>query len=311
VGRLSFDPLDFSRQDSKTQLATLLDLVELPFDPSELDVERKTIFEQRTEVNRDAKALHARLSALPYPVHGLPEDEVSAADLLTEIREAQEQIDSNRRVRDDLGQFEGRLRDSKMNVQNLELRLEEARREVEQAGQAYAACFEVAEQLVDPDIQAIGMRVEQIEETNRQIRDAKARREIELEVEYHSISAGALTDRLMELDQRKAEGLKAAKMPLPDLGFDESGVIYKGVPFKQCSSAEQLRVSVAIAMAMNPTVRVILIRDASLLDSENMALIEEMAGERDMQVWLERVDESGEIGIVIEDGLVTSHGEVV
>ena len=33
-----------------------------------------------------------------------------------------------------------------------------------------------------------------------------------------------------------------------------------------------------------------------------MAEVERMAAERDMQVWVERVDETGKVGIVIEDG---------
>jgi hypothetical protein len=37
-----------------------------------------------------------------------------------------------------------------------------------------------------------------------------------------------------------------------------------------------------------------------------MRLIEEMAAEQDFQVWIERVDESGTVGVVIEDGQVAS-----
>lgn len=97
-----------------------------------------------------------------------------------------------------------------------------------------------------------------------------------------------------------------AEFPVDGLGFDDSGVTYQGVPFAQASAAEQLRVSVAIAMALNPTVRVIRIADGSLLDSENVALIGEMAADRGYQVWLETVRDAGADGpgIVIEDGQV-------
>ena len=91
---------------------------------------------------------------------------------------------------------------------------------------------------------------------------------------------------------------------MPGLGFDDDGVTLDGVPFAQASAAEQLRVSVAMAMALNPKVRIIRITDGSLLDSENLALIEEMAGANGFQVWIERVDESGAVGVVIEDGEV-------
>ena len=66
------------------------------------------------------------------------------------------------------------------------------------------------------------------------------------------------------------------------------------------------RVSVAMAMALNPEVRVIRITDGSLLDSENLRVIGEMASAGDFQVWVERVDESGKVGITIEDGEVVA-----
>jgi len=57
-------------------------------------------------------------------------------------------------------------------------------------------------------------------------------------------------------------------------------------------------------MALNPTVRVLRVTDGSLLDSENLALLADMAQQQNVQVWIERVDESGTVGVVIEDGRV-------
>ena len=66
--------------------------------------------------------------------------------------------------------------------------------------------------------------------------------------------------------------------------------------------AQQLRASVAIAMAANPKLRVIRVRDGSLLDERAMRLLAEMADAHDCQVWIERVDTSGSVGFVLEDG---------
>ena len=103
-----------------------------------------------------------------------------------------------------------------------------------------------------------------------------------------------------------ARAVAAAHMPIEGLAFDDEGVTYNGLPFRQCSASEQLRVSVAMCMAVNPTVRVIRITDGSLLDSDSLALIAEMAGANDFQVWCEVVDESGQLGITIEDGSVVA-----
>ena len=59
-----------------------------------------------------------------------------------------------------------------------------------------------------------------------------------------------------------------------------------------------------LAMAANPELRVIRIKDGSLLDSENLALIDEIAKGGDFQVWIECVDGSGKMGFYIEDGRV-------
>ena len=91
-------------------------------------------------------------------------------------------------------------------------------------------------------------------------------------------------------------------MPVPGLGFDDTGVTLAGLPFNQTGQAEQIGASAAIAAALNPKLRVMLIRDGSLLDRHSLAILAEMAEAHDMQVWLERVTDGQPVGIVIEDG---------
>ena len=93
-------------------------------------------------------------------------------------------------------------------------------------------------------------------------------------------------------------------MPVDGLGFDDGIVLLAGIPFSQASSAEQLRVSVAMGLAMNPTLKLLLIRDGSLLDVDSRRLIAEMAEAADAQVWMECVEENEATTIVIEDGAV-------
>jgi len=108
------------------------------------------------------------------------------------------------------------------------------------------------------------------------------------------------------LDKTKAAALAKAKFPVDGLGFDDSGVTYQNVPFDQASSAEQIRVSLGMAIALNPKLRVIRILDGSLLDDDNLKMISDAAAEHDFQVWIERVGDNGSVGIVIEDGQVSA-----
>lgn len=98
--------------------------------------------------------------------------------------------------------------------------------------------------------------------------------------------------------------LEEASFPVVGLGFDEDGVTFEGVPLDQASQAQRVRVSVAMGIAMNPELRVLLVRDASLLDDESMGMIAQMAEDADAQLWLERVGDGDAGAIIIEDGAV-------
>ena len=115
----------------------------------------------------------------------------------------------------------------------------------------------------------------------------------------------SITKQIEHLDKVKKDAFLEAKFPVEGLSVDADGVTYNGIPFGQCSSAEQLKVCVAIATALNPKIRVIRVADASLLDEESMQMIQTLAEEQDIQIWLERVtDGKDPVGVVIEDGTV-------
>ena len=55
-------------------------------------------------------------------------------------------------------------------------------------------------------------------------------------------------------------------------------------------------------MAGNPQLKVIRVRDGSLLDEEGLTILAKMAEERDFQVWIERCTNGGPIGFELRDG---------
>jgi hypothetical protein len=299
VGRLSFDPLAFAQQDGKTQLATLLDLVDLPFDPAQMDAKRRAAFDERTAINRDVKQLEGQLAGMPEAPAGLPAEEVSAADLLAKARSAQ--------------QYQDRAVHLRSQHATAVQRVEQAARELEAAKEAEESAAALVREIPEnlPDPAQYETQLAELEQTNAAVRAAKARTEVLRLLDNARGFSQSLTDQLAAIDATRAQAMAEAKMPIDGLGFDEDGVTYQGMPFKQASAAEQLRVSVAMAMALNPKVRVIRITDGSLLDSTNLALIEQMAADRDFQVWIERVDETGTVGILIEDGQVATTTELV
>lgn len=311
VGRLSFDPLAFASMDAKTQLTALMDVVELGIDPAKLDADRLSIFNERTTVNRALKQLEGQLAGMPAPATDTPAEEVSAAAIMAEFQKANAQASNNNQERRVLAEVEAQEQAADSRAQRisdqielLAVQLDEAQDALRKHTASKNAMAAKVAALVDPDLSGYRDRLAAVESTNRAVRAAKQRAQVAAQVKATKAESDALTAKIDAIDEKKSAAMKAAKFPVTGLAFDEYGVTYKAIPFKQCSSAEQLRVSLAMAMALNPKLRVIRITDGSLLDSDNMALISEMAAERDYQVWVERVDDSGTVGIVIEDGMV-------
>lgn len=289
VGRLAFDPLEFTRLSAKAQRDALLGLVDLPFDLAAIDQERTALFDERTDVGRRGKAI----GDIPAEVAGVPTEEVSSADILAELRSAQATVDARRAVQD-------RVRRADSEVTRIEGELRAARREADAAVALFGELDEA------PDVEVIEQRLASVDETNRAVRANAEAREKRTRHEALVAEYKTLTDKIEWLDKTKADGLAAASFPVPGLGFDESGVTLDGVPFSQASSAEQIRVSLAMAMSLNPRLKVVHIRDGSLLDADSLALIAGMAAERDYQVWIERVGDADEGAVIIEDGEVAA-----
>lgn len=282
IGKLSFDPLAFAQSDPKAQLATLIDLADLDFDPDENARLRKEAYEDRTIVNRDVKRIQAQIDSLPN-VTQLGQ-RVDVAALSAEIQTA-----------------------TQISERKAALLEEHARNKAEIERLTTRQAEIVAEGSALPKTRPLEVLVEemsQADEINKicDVDDQRTRLLGDLASQQAVVADHNASIELC--DKIKAEGIARAKFPVDGLGFDDEGVLYNGVPFQQASAAERLRVSVAMAMAMNPKIRVIRITDGSLLDSDNMRMIEEMAKDQDFQVWVEKVDESGEVGVVIEDGEV-------
>lgn len=295
LGSLTFDPLAFGRMDPKEKARTLRLLVGL--DVTDIELERKAAFDRRTEVGRAGKTAAAQLAAVP--VVEAPEEEVSIVDLMRSASTARAANAETANVRATLDKAAAAHEEAKR-------RLELAQQGLAQAEAAHAAATLVWDQTPAPvDVEAIEMQIAAADDTNRAVRAAAARRKQAEGVDALRAEHEALTKKIAELDARKAELLAAARFPVEGLSVDGDQVTFHKLPLEQASSAEQLRVGLAVAAALNPTLRVVLVRDGSLLDDASLELVATWAAEQKMQVLMERVarPEDG-VGIVIEDGEV-------
>lgn len=300
VGAMSLDPLAFTRLPARQQREALLDLVDLDVDLDALETERAALYTERTEVGREGKALGDIVVD-----DTLPAEETSMQRLIADLHDAQEHNDRIEQVRREYSatcdRFEAaakRVEDLRHRLEALEADLAAARQQKERADAALAASN------APIDTGAIEARMRTVETENAKIRANNAARDRAAEAEALRSQYQDLTSRITAIDNRKARALASARFPVDGLGFDDAGVTYRGVPFSQASGAEQIRVSVAMAMALNPRLRVLRIMDGSLLDAEAMDAIRTQVADADFQLWIERVGNADDGAVVIEDGQV-------
>lgn len=299
LGKLTFDPLAFSRMEPKKQLEAIRGIVKLDVDIDKIDDDFKLMFEARTGLNRVIKSLDAQAAALTVAAD-TPDTQVDISALINELEAAGEK---NTRIESVKSSFTNKL-------QEITHCLSEAKRL-----RAFADGIEATATELQSEMSQIVID-EPIDTAELKAKIAIARNvndQVAVKVHRDGLYKQAKLNRqgVEDLEVKMQDGLAtrrkaiaAAKMPIEGLSFGDGQVVYNNLPLDQASSAEKLRVSVAVAMAANPKLKVIRIQDGALLDDASMKILADMAAASDYQVWIETVHSNNQQAIVMEEGEV-------
>jgi hypothetical protein len=305
MGDLTFDPLGFILMKPADQVSQLKRLAGLDFD--KLDEQRAALFADRTAVNRDGKAAEARVGTLvSKPANMEP---INTSKLAADYEKAMEHNRRHERLVQAAKDAETSADESERRCQELQDELSKAqatRMQLQDLAQLKARELNAVKLL------AVGSLSEQMgkaETHNDAIVAYHGYEQRQKEADLLAASSGDLTERIEKLDEQKQTMLAEAKFPVKGLTFDAAGVSFKGIPLSQASSAEQLRIGVAIGLAQKPRARIMLCRNGSLLDDKSLQLLHDIAEEFDAQVFVERVaEEASPNAVFIEDGEVCETG---
>ncbi len=325
IGKIAFDPLAFSRMKPKDQFDQLRKLVKIDVDIDKLDEQNRSDFEKRTDINREVKSMQSR-AEVSFPAN-LPAEKIDISALSEQVEKAathnkERELEENRRagvarqiqnLLEKASDDDAAVAHLKCEIKALEERI--AKREADAASRRKAAGdlkneLDRKQPIPDAiDVTDIRKKINDAVAINSLISRREDNKALLAQISEKRAAADALTDAIEAREKAKAAAIASAKFPVPGLGFGSNEVLLNGVPFEQGSSAEQLRASCAIAMATNPEIRVITIRDGSLLDDASMAVLGELAKGNDFQLWIEVVDTSGTVGVVLEDGVVVADNQ--
>lgn len=320
IGKLSFDPLSFVSEEPKRQDAILRQIVGL--DVTDLEDKRKAAYERRTHWNREHKAALIRIETMPLAAReGAPAVEIPMKSISDEMLKAEEyrkladeaaraveasrtrfasleaqcqtryaRIDELNKqitiVQKELVKLEGQHQDEEKNLEALSIT----------AGSAMLAV---------PDVALIRKKLTEVEELNAKHRAYSAWLKAKEDATVIEGKAKVEDDAVKQFEQAKEDALRAVKFPVEGLGFGADGVTFNDIPFKQASTAEQIKVSVAVGFALNPGLKLLLVRNGNALDEDSMKIVAAQAEEAGGQILMEYVTkDAGQVSVMIEDGHV-------
>lgn len=286
IGKLTFDPLEFAGMKEKEQSELLLEVAGVNL--NEIDEQISVAREGRRLQGQRVKLLEGQREVITPET--VPERLVNTSELNRELEEAlvnnrdyKDMIELERKSGEQIAEYEELIKE-------LEATLE--------------TCDKYFKGHKGISIEPIREKIEGAEEANEIFRANERNKVADQKLSETQKIYDSYTKDIQALLADKESTLESAKMPISGLGIIDTGVTYNDIPFGQLSLSEQLRVSLAIAMALNPKLKIIRITDGSLLDDNSMEVVKRLADKRDYQIWLEKVDSSGKIGFYIEEGEV-------
>lgn len=295
IGPLNFDPLEFARADAKRQIEMLRGLVK-DFDFEAAEAEHQGLYDQRRDFNRDVKSLEARIANAP---------DFSALKDVPDIDDLEEEYEFARRqneARKDLESARIRLDDG---IASIEKRVKELQAEAARMKSERAALAEPPEEV---DLAPLREKLTAARAAREEAASLKGRKEA-YDRDCEDLKAlrkkvDQANDRMDEIKASITKAIADADLGLEGFEIAEGAVLLNGVPFDQASTAQKIRASAALAMAGDSKIRLLWVREGSLLDEDSLKALREMAEERDFQVLLETVGEGHEGAVIIEDGQV-------
>lgn len=311
ISQIAFDPLGFADLEGPKQEAMLASLVGL--DIEAYRGRRRGMMDRRLEANKEGDREQAAARSLGAVTGAKPIDEAPIRERLLAIRagaDAASAWDARRselsRAANAAGERVGAMRDRVDRLRRELAAAEEEEARSVAALSAAAAAAAAHEATTRPTVEAadaILADLSKAQANNERVKVEASAKAHGDRAAGHYDRARAITAEIEQADADWARAMENATWPIAGLAFTEDGVVYKGVPLSQCSSAERIRVACSVGIAMGKDIRVLLVREGSLLDEKSVGVIREIAAKHDFQVWMERVGDEPD-AVIIEDGQV-------
>ena len=292
----TIDPLAFTRLKNKEQIDFVKRIAWI--DTSEIEAQYDVLFNERTYINKMVKE-KATLLANAGNIEIVEKKDIT--DLVQKRSNIVEKNNVIKTTRSRIEEWktqikadEEKIEDLKALIAKLEDWLTDKQKLVFDLEVSLSNLWEIQ------NTEEIDKEIASIEAHNAKTVQYEKYKWLKADHDERVWKQDEIQNKMDTLLQDKTDIITNAKLPLPNLTFDdEVWLIIDWIPFVQKSSAEQLRISTQLAMSFDPWLRVIYIKDWSLLDKNTMQMFQDMAKEKDYMLLVEVVGEDVPTGAIV------------
>lgn len=303
LGNISFDPFEFLAQKPMEQKKSYMDFCKLDF--SDIDARKRGILDAIDTNKKQLISLETELANIPFHKEVIEREETKAAGYISMLEEANEQDKKYLNLKNENEMTLSKIENNQSKISELEKMVESLKEENTHLKAKSDGLKSEMESMLFVDVSKVKAELANIDNYNKKIRDnirydekLKAKTEVTETIE-------SLKKKLSAIEQEKVDMIKNANMPVPGLSFSDEGLLYEGLPFTetQISKSKIIEIGIRIGMALNPNLRIMRIKDGSLLDSSTLETVKALCKDKDYQLFIEKVTDDNELGFIIEEAL--------
>ena len=301
ISQFALDLPKFMEADKNTKAKILLQIIGVGDQLSVFDKQESELYNRRTEIGRIADQKKKYADEM-VQWDGVPEEIVSAAELIQQQQEILARNGRNQELRNQVNNLEAQKT-------LLEQRIEEAQKTLNAMHEQFAELMEKlsiantnAKDLQDESTAELEESIANIDSTNAKVRDNLNKQRAQEEADEYKRQYGDLTTQIEDIRKARMELQNGVEMPLNDLSVQDGELIYKGQKWDNMSGSDQLKVATAIVRKTNPQCGFVLLDKLEQMDIDTMNEFGKWLQDNNLQAIATRVSTGDECSIFIEDG---------
>lgn len=306
LGQISFDPLVFVNKTPLEQKRFLMDLLNIDLD--EFEERKRKLLDELQQINNDLTTVSGELESLPL------------LDKKYEFIDSSEAVKENEKInllkvesaRIDNLISQSNIRLETLNKQNseYEIQIRDLRMKIDantksiKDGTAYLLKLNKdKDKIVIPESSDLETQIKEINKNNEYYRTQQDRIAKQREFESIETMKVDMLGKIKAIEKERNKKLSEIEMPVKGLEFIDTGLSYNGLSLTEdnISTSRIIEIGIRIAIAMNPNLRIMQIKDGSLLDKDMLKTIKDICKDKDYQLFIEKVSDEKELGFIIDE----------